>query len=45
MIDLSPFEYAVSSTQGSWTTQLGMGLGAALLIGCGLWGSRRREIR
>ena len=45
MIDLSPFEYAVSSTQGSWTTQLGMGLGAAVLIGCGLWGSRRREIR
>lgn len=44
MIDLSPFEYSVSSTSGEWTTHLWMGLGALALTGLGLLGSQRREI-
>lgn len=44
MIDLSPFEYPVSSTSGGWTTHLWMGLGAMALMGLGLLGSQRREI-
>lgn len=44
MIDLSPFEYAVSSTSGGWGTHLWMGLGALALTGLGLLGSQRREI-
>ena len=44
MIELSPFEYSVSSTSGEWTTHLWMGLGALALTGLGLLGSQRREI-
>lgn len=45
LIDLSPFEYVVTTDEGSWRVHLGMALTAAVFTGLGLWGAHRREIR
>lgn len=45
LIELSPFEYVVTSGDGSWPVHLWMAFAALVLSGVGLVGAQRREIR